>query len=43
MKGPGKTNDRDSVKVYSLSYPTQFGASSGTEIFFDPITHLVPC
>ena len=33
--------DKDSAKTYILSYPTTFGASTGTEIYFDPTTNRV--
>ena len=33
--------NNDSLKVYYLTYPTIFAASTGTEIYFDPNTQLV--
>lgn len=32
---------KDPQKVYHLTYPTIFGASTGTEIYFDPNTQIV--
>ena len=28
-------------KTYHLTYPTRFGASTGTDIYFDPDTQIV--
>ena len=28
-------------KIYYLTYPTKFGSSTGTEIYFDPNTQIV--
>ena len=33
--------NQDTVKIYYLTYPTVFAASTGTEIYFDPETQLV--
>lgn len=33
--------DKNTSKVYYLSYPAVIGASTGTEIYFDPNTQIV--
>src|SRR5215203_5632176 len=33
--------NQDTAKVYYLDYPSAFGASTGTEIYFEPNTQIV--